>query len=73
MHMTTKEAAAAAHTVLSYLSTVQVDSPEAQEFRKEMRDIEPQFSSVQNIITWLRATEKNLSEVAQWDRENPEP
>jgi hypothetical protein len=73
MHMTTKEAAAAAHKVLRYLSETRIESGEAAEFRKEMRDIEPQFPDVQNLVAWLRATDKNLNEVEVWNRENPEP
>jgi hypothetical protein len=73
MHMTTKEAAAAAHKVLGYLAKVRIDGSEAQEFRKEMRAIPPEFPDLANVISWLRATEKNLSEVEVWNRENPEP
>jgi hypothetical protein len=73
MHMTTKEAAAAAHQVLGYLAKVRIDGGEAAEFRKEMRAIPPEFPDLANVIAWLRATDKNLSDLEQWDRENPEP
>ncbi len=59
--------------MLRYLAETRIESGEAEQFRSEMRAIPPAFSDLQNLIQWVRATDKNLSDLERWDRENPEP